>query len=454
MKKILLSAIFLCALGCSGNDKITGEEYVNPGKPEEEDYSGYPTSYEFNHPCALVSSADINRVKERIAAESPSDPVYSAFCHFCENVYAQYPYKANPQEIIVRGDPKGTGVSGENYITVSRDAAAAFQLALRWHLTGEEKYARNAAEILDAWAAKLKKVTANDNNQYLCLGFQGYTLANAAELLGKYPGWSSASQQKFKSWLRTVWLERNRWFIENHGGSNNCPLHYWSNWELCNLASMLAIGIYLEDIETINFVYKNFREGQGSGCISNMIPYNPVADPDGHGKLAQNMESGRDQGHATLVISLCAELCQMAWNIGLDFWGMDDNKVLAMCEYTAKYNVRPSGNYLTGAMPFTEYAYCSGCSCSNQNHGSIHQSVSPSGRGKERPCWDLIYSHYKYEKKLTDDEVYYVCLFARQLRYVDGVLKGDGGSGDPRYGSSSGAFDQIGWGTMMFCKGE
>ena len=54
----------------------------------------------------------------------------------------------------------------------------------------------------------------------------------------------------------------------------------------------------------------------------------------------------------------------------------------------------------------------------------------------------------------TDDEVYYVKLFAEQLRYVNGVLTGDGGSGDSRYGSTSGAFDQIGWGTMMFYRGE
>ena len=45
-------------------------------------------------------------------------------------------------------------------------------------------------------------------------------------------------------------------------------------------------------------------------------------------------------------------------------------------------------------------------------------------------------------------------LFADQLRYTNGVLTGDGGSGDSRYGNTSAAFDQIGWGTMMFYRGE
>jgi hypothetical protein len=66
----------------------------------------------------------------------------------------------------------------------------------------------------------------------------------------------------------------------------------------------------------------------------------------------------------------------------------------------------------------------------------------------------MIYAHYKHVKKVSDDEVYYVKKFADQLRYTDGVLTGDGGSGDSRYGGNSSAFDQIGWGTMMFYRGE
>jgi hypothetical protein len=66
----------------------------------------------------------------------------------------------------------------------------------------------------------------------------------------------------------------------------------------------------------------------------------------------------------------------------------------------------------------------------------------------------MIYAHYKHVKKVSDDEVYYVKKFADQLRYTDGVLTGDGGSGDSRYGGNSSAFDQIDWGTMMFYGGE
>lgn len=435
-----------CVRFSSASKEIEANQIINLGTAD------YTSS---RHPCALVTESDISRVKAAVSKASASDPVYAAYLKFCGNKYAQASYTASPVATLVRGDVTGTGVASENYMNAARDAAAAFQLALRWKISGETKYADASVAILDAWASTCTGITANDNNQYLAAGFQGYTFANAAELMRDYPGWNASDQDDFKLWLRNVWLTKNEWFIDTHGGDKTCNLHYWSNWELANLASMLAIGIYLDDESLVAKVRNNFLNGEGSGAVGNMIPYSPFADPQGHGMLAQNMESGRDQGHATLVISMCAELCQMAWNIGMDFWGQADNKVLAMSQYTAKYNVKPDGAYICDEMPFTPYSYCpSDCGCSNHSHGAEHAVISDSGRGKERPGWDLIYSHYKHEKQVSADEVYYVKLFADQLRYTYGVLTGDGGSGDSRYGTTSAAFDQIGWGTMLFYRGE
>ncbi len=399
----------------------------------------------FNHPCAYVSGSDIERVRNRIKAAAADDPVYVSWRNFCGNRYAQNTYKASPVEILVRGDATNTGVEKENYINACRDAAAAFQLALRYQISGDESYADAAVDILNSWSETCRKVTSNDSNQSLVAGLQGCQFANAAELLRNYPKWYQVDQDRFKNWLRDVWYVRNLDFLENHGGQ--CDLHYWSNWELANLASVMAIGIYTEDRAMIDYVENKFRNGKGSGAINNMIPYNPVPDPDGKTAwIAQSMESGRDQGHATLVVSLCAELCQMAHNVGLDFWGMENDKVLAMCEYTAKYNLAGGAE----TMPFTEYRYCMDCACTNHTHGSVHTQISSVGKGTARPCWELIHSHYSNVKGYGTDRLYYTEKFVDQLRYTDGVLTGDGGAGDSRYGNNSGAFDQIGWGTLLF----
>ena len=403
----------------------------------------------YDHPCAYVTEADIDRVKTAVRRADSSDPVYAAWNRLCSNRYAQSSYTASPVEILVRGDATGTGVSKENYMNACRDAAAAFQLGLRYRISGDKQYADAAIGILNEWADVCRLITANDKNMYLVAGFQGYQFANAAELLRDYDGWEASDLADFKEWLLSVWYPNNKWFIDNHGGSENCDLHYWSNWELANLASIMAIGIFTDSPEMISYVDKQFREGEGSGALHNMIPYAPVPDPAGltSTPIAQCMESGRDQGHATLVSSMCAELCQMAWNIGLDFYGLENDLVLSMFEYTARYN---SGDIDSPVeMPFMQYEYCpEGCGCSG-NHGATHTEISAEGRGTERPCWDLIYNHYK-SQGLSDSQLYYTKQFAEQLRYTDGTLTGDGGAGDSRYGSNSSAFDQIGWGTLLF----
>jgi len=422
--------------------------------PSVEETTEPEVSVSFNHPCAYVNAADLARVRQHVSAADLSDPVYASWKELESSPFAQETVKPSALETVVRGDPTGTGTT-ENYMQCCRQACAAFQLALRWQISGEEKYAESSRAILNEWAWACRKITANDSNQYLLAGFQGYTFANAAELLRGYAGWTDSEQESFKKWLRDVWYEKNKWFIDNHGGPNVCDLHYWSNWELCNLASILAIGIYLEDAGMVNYVNRQFLSGQGSGAVENLVPYDPVADPDGKGAvIAQCMESGRDQGHAVLCVSETAELCRMAQNVGLDFWGAKDSRVLAFFEYEAKYNVRQDGLYIASDMPFTEYKYCVDCSCVHKSHGATHTAVSPSGRGKERPGWDLIYAHYVKEKDYAPNTCYYTKLFAGQLRYRDGVLTGDGGAGDERYGSASGAFDQLGWGTLLFYQGE
>lgn len=412
-----------------------------------------PAVYTFDHPCALSTADDFARVQAKVAAADLHDPVYAAWRQLCANEYAAPTRQPSPVEVLVRGDVTGTGVASENYILADRDAAAAYQLGLRWQIAGDRDCAAQGVKILNAWAATCKKITANDMNQFLLCGFQGYQFAAAAELLRDFDGWAEADFDAFKTWMVDLWYAKNIEFLTKHGGT--CNLHYWTNWDMANLCSVLAIGILTDSNDRVNFAIDYFKNGVGSGCIKNMIPYAPVPDPAGKSaRIAQNMESGRDQGHATLVVSVSAEFCQMAWNLGVDLFGYDDNRMLAMFEYEAKYNVKPraTGTYLCtdSDMPFTQYVYCTGCTCKDQNHGATHTKISPDGRGTVRPGWELIYNHYAKVKSLPANNYYYTALFADQLRYRNGELTGDGGAGDSRYGATSAAFDQAGWGTLMY----
>lgn len=244
--------------------------------------------------------------------------VETEFTNLKNSPYTLLSYVPSPQEEIVRGDATGTVAGKENYAYAMRDAAAAYQTAILWKLTGDTKYADLSVRILNAWADVCKRITSNDANQMLAAGCQGYTFANAAEIMQTYSGWNENDVIDFKRWIVEVFASKNKDFLDNHQGTNNCPLHYWSNWDLVNMCSYWAIGVLTENDEMVNFVVNYFYSGAGNGCLDNLIQAT-FDDPLESGEqICQNQESGRDQGHASMSLAVTANLCQMAYTLYQD----------------------------------------------------------------------------------------------------------------------------------------
>jgi hypothetical protein len=204
----------------------------------------------------------------------------------------------------------------------------------------------------------------------------------------------------------------NREFLARHNGR---PIdHYWANWDLCNMASVMAIGVFCDRRDFYDEAVEYFKTGKGNGGIRQTVNF---IHPSG---LGQWQESGRDQGHTVMGIGLVGAICEMAWKQGDDLYGYDDNRFLAGCEYVAKYN-------LGEEVPFATYV--------NSSHGT-HTKISEAGRGAVRPVWELVYNHYVNRKGLRAP---YTTKMAEKVRP-------EGGGGD--YGPNSGGFDQLGYGTL------
>ncbi len=418
--------------------------------------------YTYNHPCAMFNQADFTRVKGLLDAGTAPQTVKSEFQNLKNNTYAMTTYVSSPQTMIVRGDATGITNDGkENYAPAMKDAAAAYQMALLWKLTADAKYADASIKILNDWAKTCTEIKSNDSNHMLAAGCQGYTFANAAEIMQTYAGWAAKDVTTFKKWIVDVFATKNKQFLDYHWykGTTDCVYHYWSNWDLVNMCSYLAIGILTENDDMVNFIVNYFQTGAGNGSIKNVIQ-GTFSDPLGSGEtICQNQESGRDQGHAMMSVAVMANLCQMAYTLyqdnttvaELDFFAANSNAVMKMGEYVALFNLKDGTDNAnaTGAwkvaadkMPFKEYKYCVDCTCKDKNHAATHTKVADdTGRGGPRPGWEILYTHYAKVKKLGSGYSY-AKLFADKMRP-------EGGSGDSRYGSNSGAFDQLGWGTLM-----
>jgi hypothetical protein len=222
------------------------------------------------------------------------------------------------------------------------------------------------------------------------------------------------------------------------------------------MASYLSIGVLTENSDMVNYVVNYFYQGVGNGCIKKLIR-GTHSDPLGTGEtICQNQESGRDQAHSAMSVGVTANICQMAWTLyqsnptvkELDFFAANDNAIMKMGEYVALFNLRngndnknASGSWLvsTSQMPFEKFEYCINCSCRDKNHGAIQTQAADEQRGSIRPGWEILLAHYKNVSG------------HKYIEQMANKIRPEGGSGEPemRYGDNSGAFDQLGWCTLM-----
>jgi len=383
---------------------------VNEEENTTEDEISINPNKEFTHPGALHTDNEFEGIKTKL--EAGEDPWESGWEMLINNSHSNLAYNANPPEVLIRA---GNGEKYDNNFSHAfNDAAAAYALAVRWKINNNDAYADKAISILDSWANTCEKIDG-DSDRFLASGLYGYQFANAAELMRDYDGWGEENFNNFKLWIEDVFLTKNLEFLENH--NNACISHYWANWDLANIASVLAIGILTDNADTYNYGIRYLLYGEGNGSLKNAIYF---VHSNG---LGQMQESGRDQGHALLCVGLLGTICEMAWHQGDDLYGYDNNRVLAGAEYTAAYNFGKID------VPFEFYD-----NCDNVNHTQI----DAEGKGDIRPIWAMIHNHYVNRKGLD----------AKYSTLSKDIHFPEGGGGD--YNPNSGGYDALGYGTLLY----
>ncbi|MCC3761470.1 alginate lyase family protein [Glycomyces sp. TRM65418] len=359
------------------------------------------------HPAMLRTQADFDRMKAKVQARRA--PWIQGWEKLVANGRSHSTWQPRPVEVVVRG-----GGQAENYAQLFLDIAAAYQNALRWKITGDTAHGDTARDICNAWSRTLKSIDPTHSDSRLASGIYGFQFANVGELLRDYDGFELG---RFQDMLLDVFYPLNSDFLVRH--NNTCDSHYWANWDLCNMASIMAIGILCDDRTQFDEAVDYFHHGAGNGAIDHAIPF--VYD----GGLAQWQESGRDQAHSVMGIGLMAAFMEMAWNQGVDLYSVNDNAFAKAAEYVARYN-------LGRDVPFTRYSWGLGANCDYREHTVI----SSSARGERRPVWEMVYGHYTQRRGFAMPNV----------AEMAGKESPEGGGGD--YNPNSGGYDALGFGTL------
>ena len=335
----------------------------------------------FTHPGLLANEDDFTRIRNKIKnGEQPWTKWWQTLCASSDTSLTAKP---NPQPACYRQD----GTKWALY----RDTQRSFCCALRWKISGDEAYAKSAVETLDAWSSTLKFIgtvppgsTAHDDHTfYLMCGMSGRHFANAAEIMRTYQGWSAAGVARFQDMLRNVFVAPISRGLHAHLSDGG--LWSFANWDYAALCGTLAIGVFCDDIDlyrqAIDYytgnnhgdVHTQFGNGMAMHSVYFMHP----------GYLGQWQESGRDQGHSTLGMSLGGDFLEMAWKQGDDLYSAFNNRFLAGAEYVAKSNCLDK-NGKPYVMPFARQSSPIGLFTAAANQSG------PALRG----CWETIYNHY------------------------------------------------------------
>ncbi|MFG2458369.1 alginate lyase family protein [Streptomyces sp. NPDC048523] len=367
----------------------------------------------FAHPGLLHTGADLARMAAKVKAGAA--PYTAGFAKLAVNRHAQNGWTPNPQATVYRGSG-----SPQNYATLYNDIHAAYQNALRYHVSGDSAHADTAVTILNAWSAKLTSVEGTAD-RFLAAGLYGYQFANAAELVRDHPDFDLA---RFQELLTKVFAPLSDDFLVRHNGA--VVTNYWTNWDLAAMACVLATGIFCDDSSQVARAVDYFKHGEGLGAIEHAIP---VVHDDG---LAEWLEAGRDQGHALLGVGLMGTFCEMAWNQGYDLYGYDDSRFLKGAQYVAKWS-------MGGDVSYTANTRAKGAigGWSGRETASAVAGVDPA---TTRPIWAMIANHYTKRRALPAS--YVTRIAARSAP--------EGGGGD--YGPNSGGYDQLGFGTLAFTR--
>ena len=222
----------------------------------------------FVHPGMLHTAADFSRMTNEIAAGA--NPWIQGWQVLTNNSKALSSYVPNPQGDIDRGGTLN------NYGIFYNDIAAAYQNALVWKIGGNTANANTATTIVTEWATTCTNVTG-DADRFLAYGIYGYEYCQSVEILRGYSGFTSNDLVECQLFMTNVFYPGNLAFLTNHNTA--CISNYWANWDLCNIASMSAIGILCDNRSIYHYALDYFTNtsflstGSGNGQIDHSIPF-------------------------------------------------------------------------------------------------------------------------------------------------------------------------------------
>ncbi|WP_436851164.1 alginate lyase family protein [Streptomyces asoensis] len=353
----------------------------------------------FVHPGVTVSRAQLDFVRGKV--DAGAQPWKGAFDQLLASKYASLSRTPKPRAVVECGS-----YSNPNYgCTDEReDALAAYTDALAWYVTRDERYAKKAIELMDAWSAVIKDHT--NSNAPLQTGWAGSSWPRAAEIVKYTYTGTWAGSGRFATMLRDVYLPE----VINGSNSNG-------NWELSMTEAAIGISVFLEDRTSYDKAMAKFRARTAAyvylasdGELPKTVASQNLNTRDkivaywqGQGTFVTGLtqETCRDFTHTGYGISAISHVAETSRIQGQDLYGTDVGERLRQAlGFQARYQLGaavPSwlcgGSLNLGLGPVTEVGYNAlhnrlGIAMSNTQ--TLTQQNRPSGSNNLFVAWETL----------------------------------------------------------------
>ncbi|MFD6553515.1 alginate lyase family protein [Streptomyces sp. NPDC058398] len=353
----------------------------------------------FVHPGVTVSRGQLDFARTEVLAGA--QPWKGAYDQMMASKYASLTRTPAPRATVECGS-----YSNPNYgCTDEReDAIAAYTDALAWYITRDDRYAKKAIELMDAWSAVIKSHT--NSNAPLQTGWAGSSWPRAAEIIKYTYTGSWANSGRFATMLRDVYLPQ----IINGSNSNG-------NWELSMMEAAVGISVFLEDKTSYDKAMAKFRTRTAAyvylstdGAVPKTVPsqnLDTTAKIVGYWQGQSTFVTGltqetcRDFTHTGYGISAISHIAETSRVQGQDLYGTDVGERLRQAlGFQAKYQLGtavPSwlcgGSLNLGLGPVTEVGYNAlhnrlGIAMTNTQ--ALTQQNRPAGSNNLFVAWETL----------------------------------------------------------------
>ncbi|KAF8067393.1 MER3 [Scenedesmus sp. PABB004] len=209
---------------------------------------------------------------------------------------------------------------------VELDAQMAYKLALAWHATGDDRHARKAFQILDAWAGANREWGVRWENGPLEAGWGVAAMARALELLRhKAP---SGLVAKFVGWVNAVPMKDMDYYVDVVSAQSVPNL--WGNWHSTVAEAFMAVGILADDRGRYA---KGVRVFQAT--VADYLKWGKGAYASGR-ILGESSETMRDMYHAQFGLGGLLQAAELAWQQNEDLYAAGGHALAAAMELHAR----------------------------------------------------------------------------------------------------------------------